>query len=284
MAVAELAFFDSAEGDSEGQKKPPLLLLHGFSGSAAAMSMIAEALAVRYRVICPDLPGHGGSAIDAECSMAAVAAQLLQLLDRLSIARCVLLGYSMGGRLALYLAARHADRLQAVVTIGACAGLPDSDDRRRRRQHDEALAQLLEQRGTTAFVEHWLSLPLFASQRALGAEFIEDQRQLRLNHSAAGLAGCLRSLGLGRQPALAAELVNCHLPILLLAGAEDKKFAAIAESLALQIPRADYRLLTGVGHAAHLEAREEVCASVEDFFDKSEPQQSGLRHAVREWG
>jgi len=251
----------------------PLLVLHGFTGSRASMAGVATALADRHRVVRVDLLGHGRS--DAPCEIAAYAmerciAQLAGVLDALTIPRAHLLGYSMGGRIALALAALHPERVASALLVGARAGFEDPAERAARAQDDESLADWIERDGVPAFVEHWMALPLFATQRRLGAEALAAARAERLANRAHALAASLRAIGAGAQPPLHALLPRVQLPVLLVVGAEDARFEAVARDLAQRLPRARLAVVPDAGHAAHLENPRAFAQLARDFFAEAD--------------
>ena len=141
-----------------------LLFLHGFMGSGRDWTETVEALP-DCRCILVDLPGHG---LSAGCPaglypMPETARALLAVLDDLGVGQCVPVGYSMGGRLALYLALTHPDRCRALVVESGSPGLASEQERENRRQWDEAKASELERQGLDAFLEAWYQQPLFHS-------------------------------------------------------------------------------------------------------------------------
>lgn len=234
----------------------PLLVLHGFTGSSAGMAGVATALADQHRVVRVDLLGHGRSDAPREHAayeMARCTAQLVGVLDALAIPRAHLLGYSMGGRIALALAAFHPERVASALLVGARAGFEDPAERAARALDDECLADRIERDGVPAFVEHWMALPLFATQRRLGAEVLAAARAERLANRADGLSASLRAIGAGAQPPLHALLPRVQLPVLLVVGADDARFATVARDLAQRLPRARLAVVPDAGHAAHLE-------------------------------
>jgi naphthoate synthase len=247
---------------------PPLLLLHGFTGAAETMRELADALAGEFRTIAVDLLGHGDSDAPRDPSRYALectAGDLARLLDALGVARAHLLGYSLGGRIALGFAALRPQRVLSAVLVGASAGIADPQQRRARVRADEALAASLEADGVEAFAERWMAQPLFATQARLGPAFLARARAQRLRNRAHGLAASLRGIGSGAQPPLHARLARLDLPLLFVAGEDDAKFAAIARELAALAPRGACALVPGAGHAVHLEALHELVSLVRHF-------------------
>ncbi len=260
---------------------PPLLLLHGFTGSTATWAPLLAAFAPHRRTIAVDLTGHGASDCPADPEryrLEPCLADLLAVLDALDVARADVLGYSMGGRIALHLAAAAPGRVRALVLESASPGLSEPDERRERVRADEALAESIERDGVEAFAERWERLPLFASQVALPAEVRAAQRAQRLRNSALGLANSLRGMGAGRQESLWGGLPAMATPSLLIVGALDAKFCAIARRMAAAMPTARLAVVPGAGHAVHLEQPQVYAERVLAFL--SSISRAGLKPAA----
>jgi 2-succinyl-6-hydroxy-2,4-cyclohexadiene-1-carboxylate synthase len=252
---------------------PALVLLHGFTGSGQGMAEIAQPLGRDYATLAPDLPGHGRS-IGAPAAGAfdfdETVDDLVATLESAGHRRAHWLGYSMGARLALGCAVRHPGRVASLVLVGGRAGIADPAERAARRGDDEALAARIEAAGVEAFVDEWLAQPMFATLRRRGAEFLLEQRRQRLAHSARGLSASLRGLGPGAQPPLFDALSRIDVPVLLVAGALDRKFVALAHDLAGRLPRAEVREIADAGHAAHLEQPEAFIVVARDFLRRAD--------------
>lgn len=248
---------------------PPLLLLHGFTGSVEAWGeRVLEGLAVTRRVLAVDLPGHGGSGLPAIGGLAldAVVRHLVEALDRVGVERPVWIGYSMGGRVALGAAVLRPERVSGLVLESASPGLESEEERTRRRALDEERAAALEADGLEAWVGDWMALPLFASQRELPADVRARERRRRLGNSAEGLARTLRELGTGSQPSFWDDLAGVGVPVLLLTGDRDAKFSRIADAMARRLPMARRAGVPSAGHAVHLEAPRAWLAAVREFL------------------
>ena len=245
---------------------PPVVLLHGFTGSGAGWSSLVAALAPEYTTIGIDIVGHGASdsPVDIErYGMPRVVDDLVTLVRRLGHERACWLGYSMGGRTALQVAVQRPDAVAALVLEGATPGLATAEERAARVAADEALAAGVERDGIEAFVSRWENVPLFATQ---SEELRAALRPGRLAQSPRGLANSLRGMGTGAQPAVHDRLTEVTAPVLLLAGELDTKFAAIAAEMAHALPDATMHLIEGAGHAAHLERPERFNALVLEFL------------------
>lgn len=250
---------------------PLLLLLHGFTGSSENWHELMPYFAEQYDVLALDLPGHGRTQSPpdpARYEMATVAADIAALLTTLALDRpqAHVLGYSMGGRLALYLAVHYPELVRSLVLESASPGLATETERAQRQAQDKRLADEIEREGLAAFVERWEALPLFASQRRLPAGIQQRHRQLRLQNNPAGLANSLRGMGTGRQPSLWPHLPAVQLPGLLLAGQEDAKFVGIAQQMVAQLPQAQLVIVPEAGHTIHLEQPEGYGRIVRDWL------------------
>lgn len=232
----------------------PVTLLHGFTQRAGSWRELVSLVPDGRMWIVPDLRGHGKTRTrpGAECTMDACTRDLLMLWDHLGVPRTHLAGYSMGGRLALHVAAKRPDRLLSLLTIGAHAGL-DEAAREGRRQADETLARRIEKEGVEAFVDHWSSLPLFAGLERRGPAFVARMRANRLANHAAGLACSLRGMGAGAMEPVWSELARIDVPATFVAGELDDAYATAARRLAASVPRGRVEIVPGAGHAVQLE-------------------------------
>lgn len=251
----------------------PLLLLHGFTGSSATWNGVVERFASEYLVISPDLLGHGKSdAPDdaARFGMECCVGDLIGILDGLKIARANVLGYSMGGRVALHLARAHPERVNTLVLESASPGIRDAAERALRVATDNLLAESIERDGVQKFVEYWTNIPLFSTQARLPAVVRAELYQQRLQNNAHGLANSLRGLGTGTQAPLWDELSAIQMPTLLLAGELDKKFAAIAQQMSAALPNARLEIIPDAGHTLHLEQPNAFEQVITEFLKKPE--------------
>lgn len=242
-----------------------LLLLHGFTGSAQNWSWLETSIAGKQGIVAIDLPGHGLSDAPSDPSsyaMPTVARDVVALLDHQDLERAHLLGYSMGGRLALYLALHYPDRWRSLVLESASPGLASRRERAARVAQDEALANFIEEQGIEAFVGYWENLPLFASQRRLPPAVREAHRAARLRNRTEGLSNSLRGMGTGVQPSLWPRLQQIAMPTLLIVGGMDEKFVSIARQMGALMPEVDLQIIPDAGHTVHLEQPEQFAALI----------------------
>lgn len=248
---------------------PPLVLLHGFTGSAANWEPHVAAFSEHFAVYAIDIIGHGESDAPVDLThyrMERAVDDLSALLDRLDLTSIALLGYSMGGRVALHLALAIPERIRALVLESASPGIADPAERAARVRADEALAASIERDGLEAFIDRWQSLPLFASQARLPSDVRQRHRAARLANSPTGLANSLLGMGAGAMTPVWARLETFGPSVLLLAGALDAKYVEQGEAMAQLMPHATRLVLPDVGHTTHLEAPELFNRAVLDWL------------------
>jgi 2-succinyl-6-hydroxy-2,4-cyclohexadiene-1-carboxylate synthase len=235
---------------------PRLVLVHGFTQTRRCWGPFLDALSDGYEIVAVDAPGHG----DAP-AVAVDLAEGAALLGVTGGSACYL-GYSMGGRYALRLALDRPDLVRALVVVGASPGIADPGEREARRAADERLATRIERVGVATFVDEWLRSPLFATlppDRAC--------REERLRNTPAGLASSLRLAGTGAQEPLWERLGSLGASTLLIAGADDAKFAEIARAMAACIPSSTVAIVPDSGHSAHLEQPAATAAIVRAWLE-----------------
>ncbi len=235
----------------------PVTLLHGFTQSGRSWQEVISLMPAGWRWVVPDLRGHGEARMrpGSPCTMDACTADLELLWDHLGIQRTHLVGYSMGGRLALYVAARRPERILSLLTIGAHAGLEEGA-REGRRQGDEALAQRIEHDGLDAFVKYWSGLPLFAGLERRGPSFVAQLRAERMRNTVSGLAASLRGMGSGQTEPLWDDLRRVTVPCTFVAGQLDHGYVASARRLAATVPHGRVEVVLRAGHTVHQERPE----------------------------
>jgi 2-succinyl-6-hydroxy-2,4-cyclohexadiene-1-carboxylate synthase len=224
-------------------------MLHGFTQTGRLWGRFGEQLEGHRRLVCVDLPGHGGSdAVRADIpgTAALIADAVREAVDTGQPPD--VLGYSLGARVALQLAVSGALEIRRMVVIGGTAGIENDDARERRRRSDAELADRLEaEDDVAAFVQEWLRGPMFS-----GLPAAEAGQEERMRNTASGLASSLRLCGAGTQEAIWDRMATLRPSMLTVAGMDDTRYAAHAVRLARLAPRAVASLVPGGGHAVHL--------------------------------
>ncbi|MGA2053243.1 MAG: alpha/beta fold hydrolase, partial [Opitutales bacterium] len=178
----------------------------------------------------------------------------------------ILLGYSLGGRLALRHALARPGRWAALVLIAVSPGLADPAARAARRADDESLAAEILAGGVPAFLEQWQRRPLIATQTRLPAEWRSAMQARRRRLRPAGLAASLRQFGQGALDPVWDRLPELRLPVLLAAGADDPAYIALAQAMRARLPSAEFLLVPDAGHLAHLENLRAFADGLRDFL------------------
>ncbi|MFS0864434.1 2-succinyl-6-hydroxy-2,4-cyclohexadiene-1-carboxylate synthase [Fredinandcohnia sp. 179-A 10B2 NHS] len=250
----------------------PLLLLHGFTGSIGNWDELIKGFETKFTCVLVDIIGHGKTDSPSNYerySIETVAKDIIMILDSLHFKKVNVLGYSMGGRLALALALLYQERVSSLILESSSPGLRNEEERESRIELDRILANMIEEKGIKEFVSHWEGIPLFASQKRLSVEKRDNIRSQRLRNNPLGLANSLRGMGTGSQPSYWEQLSTLSVPTLLICGEFDSKFCLLADNMSKTIPNATVKKIKDAGHAIHVELPEIFGKIVIEFvFDQ----------------
>lgn len=245
-----------------------ILALHGFTGLGVDFAPFACLCGGNWH--CPNLPGHGPDP-QPDCSPDASLRFIQSQVSTLNPQPSVLLGYSMGARVALLHAVRHPEEWDALILISPNPGIEDESERAARRAVDEKLAQRIEEGGLEPFITFWQSTPMIRSQQKIPAEWRQDMKVNRSQHTAKGLAASLRQFGQGSCPNLWPNLADLDIPVLLVTGIEDTKYTRVAQRMVaistLNSKASTHIVVEGAGHMPHLEKPSEVSERIIVFLD-----------------
>jgi len=240
---------------SQGSGDRRISFVHGFTQTHQSWIKPAAGIHNSTRVLI-DAPDHGdsqGISLDLQQTGAELA----------NIARdSVLVGYSMGARMALHAIIKHPDAFTGAVLIGATPGLSDVHDRMERIASDEAWATSIERNGTQAFLDSWTTQPLFQFSQFSDAD-IDD----RLRNSPSALASSLRLCGTGQQLPLWDRLPEITIPVLLITGEFDTKFTETAHKMHNLMSNSQIAVINGAGHCAHTDQPEAFAEVVNRWLD-----------------
>lgn len=250
----------------------PLLLLHGFTGAASTWKPFCPIWEKHSLLIMPDLIGHGKTdspEMAERYDIVSAANDLKVLLDMMGIEKTDVLGYSMGGRVAITFASLYPDKVRKLVLESTTPGLKTESEKITRIQQDHNLASKIEEAGLKPFIEYWESIPLFQSQLNLPAKVREQIRSQRLQNNPAGLANSLRRMGTGAQPSWWDKLPGLDFETLLVTGTLDTKFFNIAEEIVSKLPNAKHLSIKDCGHALHVEEPKKFGTIVSEFLSNT---------------
>jgi len=246
-----------------------LLLLHGFTGSLESWKPFLKAWVSSYQVVMLDILGHGKSDSPQDVlrySIEQIADDLKELLETLNIKKIHVLGYSMGGRLALTFAVKYPQYVSSLILESSSPGLEIVQERNERIKKDEALANFILKEGIEVFVNYWENIPLFFTQQSLSADIRERIRHQRLNNNTIGLANSLCGMGSGKQPSWWNYLNRLNMPVYIMVGEKDKKFYQIANKMINQLRNAKTTVVKGTGHTIHVEQPDYFGKMITDFL------------------
>ena len=229
-----------------------ILALHGFTLGGAMFRELNQL--VDAPIVAPDLPGHGGrdgtgTDWDEAVDSVVESARTFQ--------PATILGYSMGGRIALAAALRQPALFPRLVLVSTSLGIEDDDERADRLSSDEAHAAAIQRAGTAEeFVRSFGSMPFL---QAPGSSI--DLDSIRLANRSDGIAGALRGMGQGSQPYVGHSLHQLAMPVVWIAGSRDEKYTAIAEDAAAACPDGSV-VVVDAGHNVIAEQPAAVAAAM----------------------
>ncbi len=225
-----------------------------------------SALSESFRCFALDLPGHDATQTDSddEFEMPGCAQAVVEWLAAKDLAKCDLVGYSMGGRLALYLALNFPERFNRVILESASPGLRTKKERTERRKADAILAGKITSQSLTEFLNTWYNLPLFGD--ILSKPGVQELLTRRVRNCPTGLAKSLQKIGAGSQPDLWSQLKKCQNRMLLIAGEKDVKYRRIHQEMIAFLPNAKRCTISGASHNTHFEKPKEFTFQLKHFL------------------
>lgn len=260
----------SAAGLRDQPEARSVVLLHGFMGSGADWRPVAARLAQRHRCHCPDLPGHGKAPLPDALTWQGGCDLVESNLD--GSAPKVLVGYSMGGRIALQLAVRHPEAYGGLVLISASPGLSSAEERAQRAIWVQTWTDAFRSEPIDDVLVRWYAQDVFGSLRQR-PELLDTILKKRRCNNPATLARVLESLDVSLQPDLRQSLGVLTMDVLVIAGAEDAKYCGLMDELAVAMAPIRRVIVPDAGHAIHLEQPEALSGILEGFMAGLDPNQ-----------
>nr|WP_307772612.1 2-succinyl-6-hydroxy-2,4-cyclohexadiene-1-carboxylate synthase [Aeromonas hydrophila] len=246
-----------------------MVLLHGLLGDAHDWQPVQVAL-TGLPSLALDLPGHGSNQAVRVTGFEQTHRWLCDELAARGIGRYQLVGYSLGGRLALYHASQAPAGLQALLLENCHPGLPPAE-RPARLAHDEGWARRFEQEPLATVLADWYRQGVFAD---LGEDARARQIARRLGNDGKAVAAMLRATSLGQQPDLGDWLAQGALPVTYVSGKRDHKFHQLACLMASQHRKINHLELDG-GHNLHAHQPETFARLLAEWVNQ---QQEEKRH------
>ncbi|MBZ5588711.1 MAG: alpha/beta hydrolase [Acidobacteriia bacterium] len=227
----------------------PFVLLHGFPLSSAMWTPIRTAVEQAARLITPDLRGFGASDKPAKgYAMEELAEDVVGLADALEIDRFVLGGHSMGGYVALRIAATYPERLAGLILVDSRAEADTPEGRQRR---DAGIA-LIEDGKAAGFLDEFVGNLLGPSSKARAPRLFAELRGIAAEAGPHALTGCLA--GMRDRPDSGALLPTLDVPALVVVGQEDFLTPpALSRAMAAALPKARLVEVPSAGHTPSME-------------------------------
>ncbi len=252
----------------QGDASQTFVFLHGFMGDIADWEAVCRYQKGQMDCLLIDLPGHGGSRLSGSraYTMEGASQLIIQILQQLQIQRAVLLGYSMGGRLAMYMGIRFPHMFERIIIESATPGLRDVKQRHKRRRKDRSLADRLETENYQNFLDRWYKSRIFASS-TFSEEKLQMIKQRRLKNAPYGhyLAKSLRFMGQGMQISLWDDLPDVSIPFDFIVGERDENYVRIAKEAKSASSLINAHMIKGVGHNTHEEDPQVFCRLLNSF-------------------
>jgi pimeloyl-ACP methyl ester carboxylesterase len=255
-ADAEIAYRVLGEGH-------PVILLHPFPVNHEFWLPVAGALSTRYRVILPDLRGHGDSDLgEGPATMAKHAADLSRVMDDAEIPRAPVVGVSIGGYALFEFWRNHKNR---VTAIGLCNTKAQADTADARAARLQAANEVLE-RGAEPFFENMIPRLMGQTTRETRPDLVSGALRMMRKMSPEDVAQVQR--GMAERPDSVDTLKTINVPTLLITGEEDILTGRDeAELMRRHIPNSDLRVIPKAGHYSPWEQPEAVTTLLRQFLD-----------------
>ncbi|VVA98761.1 unnamed protein product [Arabis nemorensis] len=261
-----------------------VLFLHGFLGTGEEWIPIMKGISGSARCISVDIPGHGSSRVQSHASetqqvptfsMEMIAKTLYKLIEQITPGKVTVVGYSMGARIALYMALRFSNKIEGTVVVSGSPGIKDPVARKVRSATDDSKARMLVDHGLEIFLENWYNGGLWKSLRS-HPHFRKIVASRLLHDDVLTVAKLLSDLSSGRQPSLWEELENCDTNISLVFGEKDVKFKKIAIRMYCEMSKSkkgEKNIIETIeipesGHAVHLESPLRVILALRKFLTR----------------
>ena len=221
--------------------------MHGFLGHSSDFDILKE-LGLDLQAV--NLVGHGDFQSSSE--MFSTKAQVQYWLQKMPMNH-ILMGYSMGGRLALQMVSHHPSFFKGLILIGATPGLQDPNDIQERRIWDIQQAAQIRKLGMPSFLEQWQQMSIIQSQQNIDSTIRKMMQHYRNQQDPEQMAWSMEYFGTGTMPHCWEFLPKISIPVFLVVGEDDAKYLAIAEQMLQRLPNAHLCIIPQAGHCAHLE-------------------------------
>lgn len=238
------------------KSKDYILFLHGFTGCAEDWFPVFEQIPDKYNCLALDIIGHGKSDAPGSSmhySIDSIMSQIKYVKDHLTQNKIFLLGYSMGGRIALTYASMYPEDVKGLILEASSAGIKNDEERQKRYEEDLKLAEFIETHTMEEFIEMWHDQEIFNTQRRFSNDKLKKIKKKKASGSKTGYANILKGFSTGIMPPVHDKLKKIPLKVLLITDELDTKFTGINARLAKRFFKAKHKIVRNSGHNTHLE-------------------------------
>ena len=244
-----------------------ILFLHGFMGCSEDWAEVIRYLQKDFICLAPDLPGHGENRKvhwPEGFIFPHWISEISTLLKKKHIQNCHFIGYSMGGRLALFCALKNPGMVRSLILESASPGIEEPDQRSARQEQDRAKAEEFVAQPWAEVLDRWYDQPVFSGIK--GSPEYRSLLKRRLSNDPQQMAAVLRGTSPGLQPSLWQELPELKMPVLTFAGARDAKYVQILHRMKTYNPDITTTVIPDAGHNIHFEHPRIFAGVVGDFL------------------
>ena len=244
----------------------PILFLHGFSGSSNCWTDIRKEISAP--TLALDVPGHNKSYflnLDEEYTYKDFRSELFLILNHINVKKVHLLGYSMGGRLAISFTQKYPELVKSLILESSSLGLVSHDEKEAQIEKDDKLLQLINT-SMDEFVSHWSKNPLFINQESRNKDDFNKLNENRLKHSKDQLSKSLLSLSKANMPAFIEAFSTFDCPVYLINGKEDTKYIKINRDMMKVNKRAKQFIINNSSHNVHIENKNDFILTVNNIL------------------
>ena len=254
----------------EVDHKFPIVFLHGFTGSKEDWEFLINKIPGRFTPVLIDLIGHGKSSSPADPKYYSPDLQvyfLNEILNRIGINKLILVGYSMGGRLAVAFSEKYTDRIEALILESTSFGIQSEKERKERIAADKNLAEKIENIKMDMFIDQWLKLPLFESLHRLPDKKIAELRSRKIkSNNVLGLKNSLLGFGTGLMKNYLPHLQKFKCKVFLIVGEYDKKYIEISRRAKEHFHDCRLKVVKKSGHNVHFENTDDFLKLINEFL------------------
>ncbi len=255
----------------KNDNSPAILLLHGFTGSSQDWKSVVDLIDPSYQIFALDFVGHGKSDSPFEVFYYETDFIISSIKAALAVIKSnkkIILGYSMGGRAALSFTANNTNFIDGLILESSTAGISNELERKNRYENDLNLAEFITQKTIDNFVDYWMNIDLFRTQKKLNNDLINSVRNSKLKNNITGLANSLRGFSTGKMPNLTNKISSISCKSLLVTGELDEKFTNLNIILNSSLTNSEHHIIKNAGHNTHLENSIEFSVVINNFLKK----------------